>query len=168
MTAQNEVRFILNTIKSNWPDPSFRSDILRIDEDDPRVLETGKRSASVDLGDAVAIRCSETDRSREPQGTGFNYEVETDLSVTLEAVHESEFGQVSDSTEFRGVVNKTLRAINAARTYPDVQPASDSVGKIEYLDARITDQSTPPEAQAANDYFAEEITVRLRGRKKLP
>jgi hypothetical protein len=45
---------------------------------------------------------------------------------------------------------------------------ASEVGKVDYLDAQIVGQSTPPEAQAANDFFAEELTVRLRGRKQLP
>lgn len=168
MPAQNEVRWLLDRIEQNWPDGAFRSDIVRIDEDEPEVLETGRRSASVELSNFIAIRAGEFSRSRDPQGAEFNYEIETDLSVTIEAVHADEFGQVDSAREFRGVINKTLNAINQARTYPAVEPTSDPVGRIKYLDAQIADQSTPPEARQAANFFAEELTVRLRGRKELP
>jgi hypothetical protein len=164
--TQNEVRFILDTIADNWPDATIPSAIRRIDRDDPVVLETGQRQRSIDLEGTVAISAGLAGRSRDPLGTEFNYDVRTEIDVRIEAVHSSEFGVVDDSDEFDGLVARVSEALNTARTYPNVDPAAGPIGRVEYLDLRIIDETGQSAGRA--DYYRRDLTVELRGRKQLP
>jgi hypothetical protein len=167
--TQNEVRFILDIIADNWPEVKIPSVIRRIDRDEPEVLETGQRQRSIDLEDAVAISAGLAGKSREPLGTEFNYDIQTEIDLRIEAVHESEFGAISGINEFTGLTDRVKRALNEARTFPDVDPAPapdvGQIGRVAYLDLRIVDETVQSGGRA--DYYRSNLTVQLRGRKQL-
>jgi len=166
MTAQNEPRWALRAIKANWPDPSFRSDIRRIDREEPEVLETGQRRRSIDLAGQIAVGAAEASQTREPRGTEHDYRVETELEVSVEAVHASEHGAVGSAAEFRTVAAKVERALNAVRRYPEVDPDADSIGRVSYH--TLTVDSAEPALSQTADYYRRVLSVRLVGVADLP
>ena len=180
--VQDEVRWVLETIAEEWPVPPQAAvygteygtiystdtggfadeDVVRIDRDEPEVLETGKRTKAVELTQTASIGVSEGDRPREPIGTEFHYDIETVLNVRIEAAHAAIHGTVDSKSEFRRLVRYTQAAISADRTYPSIE-ADDHVGLIHYEDARIENEQSL--SHEHGDYFRTDFDVRLTGKQ---
>ena len=163
--VQDEVRWVLEVIKTNWPAMEFPDHVVRIDRDEPEILETAERTRTVELTRHTPIGASLSSRDRSPLGTEFHNHVETVVSVRIEGLHESEFGQIRDKDAFNRIVNYAKRAIQLEREYPTID-ADDDVGLVHYEDARIEgEQSLNSDNK---DYFREDFTVRLVGKEELP
>lgn len=177
--VQDEVRWLLETIKRQWPelagtgtygdgvygDGLYFSEtggmpdhIRRIDRDDPEVLETGENTRSVELSRFAAIGVSEGDRPREPIGTEFHYDVQMILDVRIEASR----GEISSKTEFKRLVRYAQAAISADRTYPTIE-ADDDIGYVHYEDARIENEQN--RSHEYGDHWRVDFDVRLVGKQ---
>jgi len=159
--TQDEVTWVLNTIASEWPDGSFPADTVRVDRDDPQILDTGVRTNEVDLARRNAIAASLSQKPRTPIGTEFDYRVETTVSVRVEALHASEHGQVASKSEFLQLVARARNAIDQARSTPTV-PATSSTGRVDYHSA-VTGETVTPDLSANKNHYREDFEVRLAG-----
>jgi hypothetical protein len=167
MTTQDEVSWLLGIIKSEWPDPPFPDDLVRINRDEPRILETGERSMAVDLERNNAVGVSSGSVTRELYGTQIQYRVDTNLDVRIEATSGDDWSEATtDVQAFDTLVAKIQAAINSQIKYPEVDPGADPVGKVEYLDLRIEDEQRL--ASGDKDYYRTDFTVRLRGNAQTP
>ena len=161
--VQDEVRWLLATIAAEWPGGGFEyEDVVRIDFDEPEILETGDRRKGAELSRHASITALEGDRAREPVGTEFHYDVETILGVRIEGVHTDAGGTFDSKNDFRRLVKYTQAAIDDERTYPSID-ADDEVGFVEYLDGRIENENSF--SNEYGDEYRVDFDVRLRGRQ---
>lgn len=157
--VQDEVRWLLETIADEWPDGEFADEsAVRIDRDEPEVLETGKNTKSVELSRFAAIGVSEGDRSRDPIGTEFHYDVQTILDVRVEASR----GEIGSKSEFRRLVRYAQAAIDTERTYPTIE-ADEDIGYVHYEGARIESEQDLSHEYA--DHWRVNFDVRLVGKQ---
>jgi len=166
MSVQNETTWLLGVIKDNWPGASWPSDLVRRNRDNAETLDAvGRREEGVDLDLYNAISVSYGSRQDELFGTTPQYRIQTVLDVRIEGVHEDEHGQITDDDEFRKLVKYTQHAIDTQITYPSV-PSTDDIGRVEYLDLRIQDETAG--LSAAKDYYDYTFSVSMRGNKNTP
>jgi hypothetical protein len=163
--VQNEVEYILAVIKQEWPGATFPRHLVRINRDEPFIIETGERTQAVNLDNVAAVGVSLASRSRELFGTSPQYRVETVLDVRIEAKPEPEKGQIADSASFKTLVASVQAAINSRLKYPDV-PSDDPLGRIEYLDLQI--ENDDDQEQDYKNYYRFDFSIRMRGNQELP
>lgn len=126
MAVQDEVRWVLDTIRTNWPD-TWSKDLARINRDDPKNLATGKESISVDLERFNAIHASSGSVQRKVFGTKPQYRVTTTVDVRVEAKPKRDRGNVENDAVFNQLVKYTQYAINSELVYPEVDVAYDDL-----------------------------------------
>jgi len=166
MTVQDEVTWLLDTIRDQWPGVEFPNSIARINRDDPINLRTNQQSVSVDLERFNAIHVASGSVQREIFGTKPQYRATTTLDVRVEAKTVRDRGNVSDDAEFNTLVRYAQHAINTQLVYPDVDPDAEDIGRIVYLNARIQDEQRL--ASGDKDYYRTDFTVELRGNADTP
>jgi hypothetical protein len=166
--VQDEVVFVLNTIEQEWPDSnSFRDDTVRIDRDDPRVLETSDRTKEWELSKDNVIAATLSSKPRTPTGTEFDYHVEATVTVRVEALDGSGdvFGHVDGKDDFGQLVDYARNAADQARSFPTV-PSTDTVGKVNYH-SMIVGESVEPDLSSSEDHYREDFECRLVGRQEV-
>lgn len=163
---QDEVAYVLDTIKERWPGEEFPEDLARINRDEPEILETGDRTRSLELSNWNAVGASLSERTTDPRGAEYDHNVETVVSVRVEGLHTAEWGHVESTAAFEALVRKIQRALLLDRSYPDVTPEADEVGFVTYQDLRIEGEQ---DLSADNkDYYRRDFDVRLTGVEELP
>ncbi|MDQ2052842.1 hypothetical protein RBH26_20585 [Natronolimnohabitans sp. A-GB9] len=186
--VQDEVTWLLETIKRNWPgygetclygdgiygegvyfDPyGFPDDIVRINRDEPKILETGERTRSVELSNTNAIGASLSSRDPTPVGAEYNHRVETTISIRFEGLHVSEFGHIKSPAHFEQLVRYAQHAIAQERSYPTVGDVDDDpIGSVAYHTI------SPPENETDlsddnRDYFRRDWEYRFIGYSNQP
>lgn len=165
MATQNEVRWLLGVIRDNWP-VSWPDDLTRVNRDKPEILQTGEESVSVNLERWNAIHVASGSVQRELYGNKPQYEVQTTLDVRVEAKPERDRGNVADDAAFGTLVDYTQHAIDTQLVYPNVDPDAEDIGRVVYLDARITDEQN--DLAVEKDHYRTEFTVELRGNQDTP
>jgi hypothetical protein len=159
---QNETQWVLETVLSNWPDPLFPSDLVRLNNDRPEVLASGRREKDIELTKHNVVRAGLGDRSRELRGTESWYRIETIVDVGVEAAHDSVYGHVADENDFDTLVDKVQRAIDDERNYPTV--SGTGVGEIAYHTVYL--QNEMPGLAADQDHYRSEFEVVLKGKQE--
>jgi hypothetical protein len=159
---QNETQWVLETVLSNWPDPLFPNDLVRLNNDRPEILASGRREKDVEFTKHNVVRAGGGDVSRSVTGPEFWYDIETIIDVGVEAAHDSVYGHISGDDAFRTLVNKVQRAIDDAREYPTV--SGTGVGEIAYHTAII--QSEVRQLAADEDHYRSEFEVHLLGKQE--
>jgi len=126
MAVQDEVRWVLDTIRTNWP-AEWPDDLSRVNRDDPKNLATGKESISIDLERFNAIHAASGSVQREVFGTEPQYRVTTTVDVRVEAKAERDRGNVTNDAVFNELVKYAQYAINSELVYPEVNVAYDDL-----------------------------------------
>lgn len=166
MVVQDEVTWVLDTIRAEWPGVEFPDTIARVNRDDPINLRTNEQSISVDLERFNAIHAASGSVQREVFGTTPQYRATTTVDVRVEAKPERDRGQVENDAEFNTLVRYAQHAINTQLVYPEVDPDAEDIGRIIYLNARIQDEQRL--ASDNKDYYRTDFTVELRGNADTP
>jgi len=166
MVVQDEVTWVLDTIRGEWPGVEFPDTIARVNRDDPINLRTNEQSISVDLERFNAIHAASGSVQREVFGTTPQYRATTTVDVRVEAKPERDRGQVKNDAEFNTLVRYAQHAINTQLVYPEVDPDAEDIGRIIYLNARIQDEQRL--ASDNKDYYRTDFTVELRGNADTP
>lgn len=164
-----ETEFVLQAINDNWPGGQ-PADVVRVNEDRPEVLDgprAGERARSLDLSNYAVIRASTGDRTREPSGLEFRYAIETDVDVTVEAVHERDHGTVGSTAEFLQLVRGIRAALNRVRQYPEVQ-YEEHPQPVSYHTLQVADESAALSEPQESNYYRADLTVRLLGKEPTP
>ena len=168
MTVQNEVAWLLDIIRTNypvtWPDDLARrnrDDSVTLDKPDAPVRENG-----VELTEYNVVGVSTGDKNRELLGTKPQYDVETTLDVRIEAINESEFGRIADDDAFKTLVAYIQHAINQELTYPAVDTGDEDIGRVVYKDLGIIDEQNL--SSDDRDFYRRDFSVRLRGFQDTP
>ena len=163
---QDEVRWVLQTIADAWPGDFGEESIVRIDRDEPLILETGTRTRSVELSRHAAIGASLNDRARTAIGTEFDADVETVIDVRIEGLHESEHGTIESKREHTRHWQWARHALDTRRTYPTIDPDAPDIGRVHYEDFHI--DQTDALSSEYRDHYRTDLTVRLAGKTELP
>lgn len=161
MTVQNEVRWILQTVKTNWPTATFPSDLARVDRDEPEVLETGERTKAVELSNWNAVSASLGQRTKQFIGKKPFYRVITTVGVRVKAAHSSDHGNVDSNDEFLALVRRIQYAIDQNISYPTVDTGTDDIGRVSYRDSAIVNENGTSNENV--DSYRYDFDVRLRG-----
>lgn len=186
--VQDEVQWVLEAVKSNWPvlgdsgtygddlygdgiyydENEFPSDLARIHRDMPEILETGERTRSLELPQWNAIGVSLDSRNPTPVGDEYNYRVETTLSFRLEGLHESEWGNIESPAHFESLVRRIQHALAVERSYPTVDDVdNDPIGSVAYHTISPPENETDLSADD-RDYYRRDWTVRFIGYANQP
>jgi len=172
--VQDEVTWVLERIKANWPD-EWPTDAegnpvqARINRDEPLVLETGKRTKGRELTKWNAIGASLADRTSEPIGTEFDKRVETTISMRFEGTtsQSGERGHVDSATHFEQLVRNAQHALDVERSYPTVDDVdADGIGSVAYH--TLVNENETDLSEDDMDYFRRDWDVRLIGYASLP
>ena len=184
MAAQNEVRWLLDTLVTAWPTtgtlggtaPPDAVGFVNRDEPytyyypdtEPATLADYDRErelgAPTDGYRTVGVASGA--ETREFFGNKPQYDVTTTLDVRIQEKTAFENGVVDSVAAHDTLVAAVQRAINTTITYPEVDPAADDIGRVVYLDAGITD--TDRRSREFKDQYRTDFTVRLRGRQDTP
>jgi len=166
--VQDEVGWLLETIKANWPGASFPDTLARIDRDEPKILETGERTRSLELEEWNAIGASRTNREATPVGSEYDYRVETTISLRLEGLHADEWGNVASSADFEQLVRYVQHAVSVERSYPTVEDVDqDGIGSVAYHTISPPENETDLSADD-RDYFRRDWEYRFIGYANQP
>jgi len=158
---QDEVRWLLGVIRHKWP-AAWPDDLTRVNRDKPEILQTSEESVSVNLERWNAIHVASDAVQRDLFGTPRRrYDVETTLTVRVEAKPERDNGNIADDVAFSDLVTYVQYAIDSVPVYPAVTPSAEPLGRVEYFDARIEDEQN--NLSVNKDHYRTEFTVRLRG-----
>ena len=183
--VQDEVRWVLDTVKDNWPghgdsgtygdgvygdglyysSDGFPADLYRIDRDEPRILELERRSRSLELRRGNAIGVSRASRTPEPIGTEYDHRVETVVSVRLEGLHTEKSGHVESPAAFEALVRSAQHAILSERSFPTVDDVDGPVGSVDYHSLFVENEADLSHEHP--DYFRRDFDVRLVGFERL-
>ena len=163
-SAQDEVRWVLETIRDNYPGDPFGTQLVRRDMDDMLTLDPEpRRERSVDLTERAVIAAShDGEAARTPEGTAPRFDVVTRVRVRVEAAHRGEHGLVPDKDAFLQIAKRTRAAIDAERVFPTVQPDADPVGRVTYYNALVSDLES--NSREGRGYYRRDFTVELRGK----
>jgi len=165
-----ETEFVLSAIRDNWPGGQPDS-VIRLNEDKPEILDgpqAGQRERSVDLSQAAVVRAATGDRSRSPSGLEFRYEVETNIEISVEAVHERDHGTVASLREFNGFVRGVRAALNSVRQFPEVPYSDDTLQPVIYHTLEASEESPALSEPRQSNYYRHDLTVRLHGKEPTP
>jgi len=173
MTVQNEVAWLIDVIRDNypatWPNDTLvlrnRDDHVTLYEDDGgNVTRTKEMGVSLDAYNTVGV--STGSKNRELYGTSPQYRVETTLDVRMEGKFTGEWGETSDDDDWKTLVAYVQNAINTQITHPNVDTGDEDIGRVEYLDLRIQDEND--QSVQDKDYYLTTFTVLLRGNAETP
>ena len=184
MAAQNECRWLLDTLVTAWPTAGSLGGTAPPDtvvfrnRDEPYTYyypdtepatigdydREREQGAPTDGFRTVGV--SKGARTDEFYGTKPQYDVETTLDVRVQEKTASEGGVATSVTDHDRLTTAVQAAINATITYPEVDPDADDIGRVVYLDAAITD--TDRRSREFKDQYRTDFTVRLRGRQETP
>jgi hypothetical protein len=191
MTVQDEVSWLLDVIRDEWPESYWPQNVALRNRDEPRtrypddeafggtaydsaqydstqVVTTDFRTVREEAADVdrdIVISVSSGSTQRTFYGNKPQYRVERNLDVRIESKPDEEWGESVDVEAFNRTARYTQRAINTELTYPDV-PSGDDVGRIEYLDLGIVDENRL--SVENKDYYLTTFTVRMRGNQDTP
>ncbi|ELZ05377.1 hypothetical protein [Natrialba aegyptia] len=173
--VQDEVRWLLETIKTNWPgtwpvDENGDPVQARIHRDDPEVLETGERTKERELTKWNAIGASLESRSPEPVGDEYNFRVETTVSIRFEGTtsQDGEWGHIDSADHFEQLVRYAQHAIAVERSYPTVEDVDDDpIGSVAYHTISPPENETDLSADD-RDYFRRDWEHRFIGYANQP
>lgn len=173
MAVQDEVVWVLETIRSNWPgqwpaDSDGTERLYRVNRDEPEVLETGERTKSVEYTTASALGASLGSRTPEPVGQGYDHRVTTTIDCRLKGLTSAgeEFGHIESSNKAKQFALYAQHAILQERSYPSVDPAAEDIGRVAYHTA-YAEEPTDRSREYVDEYFWT-WTVRLVGYGTLP
>lgn len=184
MTAQNELRWLLDTLVTAWPTAGSLGDtappdtVAFVNRDEPYTYYyPTTEPATLDDYEREREQGAPTDgwrtvgvasgaETREFYGNKPQYDVTTTLDVRVQEKTVFEAGAAESVADHDTLVAYVQRAINTAITYPEVDPDADDIGRVVYLDAGITD--TDRRSREFKDQYRTDFTVRLRGRQDTP
>ncbi|WP_254768232.1 hypothetical protein [Salinilacihabitans rarus] len=166
---QDEVTWVLDTIKTGWPGSWPADDdgdplLYRINRDEPEILETGERTRSLDLSKASAIGAALGSRSPTPTGTEYRNRVETVVSVRFEGLTSrgGEWGHVDSAADVEQLVRYAQHALLAQRSYPTINDVDqDAIGSVAYHSLFVENETD--QSHDHRDYFRRDWDVRFVG-----
>ncbi|WP_137288833.1 hypothetical protein [Natronorubrum halophilum] len=173
MAVQDEVAWVLETIRENWPgdwpaDDDGTERLYRVNRDEPKVLETGERTKTVEYMTASALGVSFGSRQQSAIGTEYDHDVTTTVDCRLKGLTSAgdEWGHLESVNDAKRVALSAQQAVLQERSYPSVDPDADDLGRVDYHTA-LVDEPTNRSGEYMDEYFFT-WTVRLLGYETLP
>ena len=168
MAVQDEVAWVLDTIRTNWPgnwpaDDDGTERLYRVNRDEPKVLETGRRTKEVEYMQASALGASLGSRTPEPAGPEYRHRVTTTVDCRLKGLsaQSDEFGHIDSTNDAKRLALYAQHAVLQERSYPEVDPDAEAIGRVDYHTAYV-DDPTDRSREYMDEYFWT-WTVRLVG-----
>jgi len=163
MTVQNEVEWLLDVIKSNYP-AAWPDNLVRRNRDDSTTYDkptSPVHEKGVELTNHSVVSVATGSTNRQLYGTTPQYRVEHELDVRVQGAHPEEHGPIASDSEFKTLVAYVQKAINDEIVYPVVDTGTEDVGRVTYLDLAIVNENNL--SAQAKDYYRTDFTVRMRG-----
>ncbi|GGK74532.1 hypothetical protein [Haloarcula sebkhae] len=168
MAVQDEVAWVLETIRTNWPgswpaDDDGTERLYRVNRDEPLVLETDQREKTVELSTASALGASLGSRVPEVAGPDNRRRVTTTVDCRFKGLTSQggEFGHVDSNKHAKQIALYAQNAIQQELSYPAVDPDADDIGRVAYHTVTV-DDPTDSSQEWQDEYFWT-WTVRLIG-----
>lgn len=124
--------------------------------------ETTRYATALRTNDVVTVENG--GRIDSPTGTEFDFDVEWELDVRVEALRSTGFSHITDSTDFRRFVLIVRRAILTERSRPITDP--DCIFDWRWL--TISNENPLPEAQGNREHHGVSLTLVWHGYESAP
>lgn len=124
--------------------------------------ETAGYSLSPRQNDVVEV--GEASFTNDVTGTGFDFDVEAELDVTLKAMPGNGFSVIETSTDWEVFKDIVKRSILTERNRPITDPGC----KYDWRWLTVSNGSPTPEAQGNRNLLSASFTVRWSGFESLP
>lgn len=158
--SDNEVPWLLETIKDEWPDggaEGFPEDVYRINDDEPRILETDEYSRSVEFREAATITATKGNGMTDPMSVDFNFSVEQPVTLKIEGLNESQRGTIASDSEFDDtLVGGVKEAIKKVRKHPPIDAGPRYYHTITFEGEDNLDSNK-------RDYYRRDVTIHFHG-----
>ena len=157
MAVQDEVAWVLETIKTNWPgdwpaDDDGTERLYRVNRDDPEVLETGERTLKIEHTNATALGASLGSRVPEVAGPGNRRRVTTTVDCRLKGLDDSEWGHITSANHANELALYAQHALQEELSYPDIDPDADDIARVAYHTATVS-EPTNRSQEWMDEYF---------------
>ena len=186
MAAQNELRWLLETLVTDWPTTgplggtappatvAFRDRdepytyYYPTDGTEPATLADyeREREEGVPTDGYRTVGVGTGSGTSEVYGNKPQYDTTTSLDVRVQEKTAFENGVVDTNAEHKTLVAYVKEAINSNIVYPTVDPDADDIGRVEYEDLLIT--NTDYRSREFKDQYRTEFTVELGGKEDTP
>lgn len=157
MTTESD--WALKVIERDWPG-TYPGDLRRINRDNSENVATNIRDRKAELVKANYVDIGAATRSTTPTGTEYDLKVEQVLDVRVVGLHESEYGHITDSDSFLGLVQDIKTALYANRRHPDVGRPDMSYHTLEL-------ENEDDRSGEYYDFYDYRFSIRLRGYEDL-
>lgn len=152
-----------NTAASNvgetWDTPVLRNHVSKT------LYPSGETSAyTAQLRQNDVVTVGKASRTDTPTGTEFDFDVEKELDVTVEAMPGNGFSVIEDSADWERFVAIVREAILLDR----VRPITDPNCRYDWRWITITNESPTPESVGNRNLQGVEMTVVWSGFESLP
>lgn len=168
MAVQDEVAWVLDTIRANWPgawpaDGDGTERLYRVNRDEPLVIETGRREKKVELSKASVLGASLGTRVPEVAGPDNRRRVTTTVDCRFKglASQNGGYGHVDSNNHAKQIALYAQNAVQQELSYPAVDPDADDIGRVAYHTVTV-DDPTDSSQEWQDEYFWT-WTVRLIG-----
>jgi len=182
MAAQNEVRWLLDTLVTAWPTTGTLGGTAPPDtvafrnrdepytyyypDTEPDTLDDYEREreqgAPTDGFRTVGVAMGSG--TNEFFGNKPQYDVTTSVDVRIQEKTEFEGGVVDNVAAHKTLVANVKQAINKQIVYPAVDSDAAGIGRVIYEDLRIT--NTDYRSREFKDQYRTEFTIELRGKEE--
>lgn len=153
------VQEVITYLDTNWDTNNYDPQPVIVDARDGTRNDTGDRVTDLDLGTLGAdlIEVDKVDERAEPEGLGYSYDaVEATVAVEVQAVHESEWGQITGPSDWVSLWQEARRALRVERKRP--------VADIYRLEVRVNDEASGQ----FGDYYRQQLDAVFVGIEQLP
>lgn len=147
---------------------SITAPLTRVDRDDSELLEGNIRDRHGDLQDSNFVGASFTDRSGDPIGTEYDYDLDVVVAVRIEGLHHSEWGHIDPDgiqgipfSGDGGLVDRLRDAVQAERKRP-----SPDRPNVSYRHLQVLNEA--PQSSNYQDYYRHDFDVQFVGYEDLP
>lgn len=168
MAVQDEVVWVLETIRENWPgewpaDDDGTERLYRVNRDEPEVLETGERTKGVEFTTASALGASLGSRVPEVAGPDNRRRVTTTVDCRFKGLTSQggEWGHVESNNHAKQIALYAQHAIQQELSYPSVDPDAEDIGRVAYHTVTVGDPTD--RSQEWQDEYFWTWTVELVG-----
>jgi hypothetical protein len=165
MADHHYVELVVGWLENEWDTTNYPGSFdgsapTIIDADDAESQSFGGRELHYDLAKNNAVEVSSTpNRTNELLGTEPDYRFEDGVAIEVAGLHDSEFGHISGSDEFRTLHQEVRRILHNHIQGPDRGGTQDAHTLAIFDESNLTNQY--------GDLYLYDITATVRGYEEL-
>lgn len=147
-----------SNIGETWDRPVLRNHVTKATYPDG---ETANYTARLRTNDVITV--DDDTRTNDPVGTEFDFDVQAEVDVRVEAMPGNGFSVIEDSTDWARFVDISREAILLNRVHPITDPNC----RYDWRWIELTNSSPLPETEGNRNHFGREYTCLWVGYESL-